>query len=117
VLVATPLAVVVPILTIRLQVIRLPIVGGEILAGLAIGLRALNVLHPSLLLSFLSELGLLAAIFFVMVGTRFDLGFLLASPRTFQLVAPQTPAPPAVKMVRVRRFRVRSSLPVVLPSN
>ena len=74
-LVVTLLAVVVPVLTSRLRVIRLPIVVGEILAGMAIGPSGLNLVHPSPLLSFLSEFGFSFLMFLSGLEVNFEMLF------------------------------------------
>jgi Kef-type K+ transport system membrane component KefB/Trk K+ transport system NAD-binding subunit len=56
-LVITGLAVIVPLLASRIRVVRLPIVVGEILAGIAIGQSGLNLVEPSPTLNFLAEFG------------------------------------------------------------
>jgi Kef-type K+ transport system membrane component KefB/Trk K+ transport system NAD-binding subunit len=74
-LIVTLLAVVVPVLTSRLRVIRLPIVVGEILAGMAIGPSGLNLVHPSPLLSFLAEFGFSFLMFLSGLEVNFDMLF------------------------------------------
>lgn len=56
-LLITVLAMVVPLLANRIRVIRVPIVVGEILAGIAIGQSGLNLVEPSPTLNFLAEFG------------------------------------------------------------
>jgi Kef-type K+ transport system membrane component KefB/Trk K+ transport system NAD-binding subunit len=56
-LLITLLAVLVPILTSQSRLIRLPIVVGEILAGIIIGESGFDLVHPSPTLSFLAEFG------------------------------------------------------------
>ncbi len=56
-LLITGLALVVPVLTSRFRVVRLPIVVGEIIAGIIIGRSGLNLVHPSETLTFLAEFG------------------------------------------------------------
>jgi Kef-type K+ transport system membrane component KefB len=53
----TILAVLVPVLTSQLRRIRLPIVVGEIVAGMIIGESGLGLVHPTPILSFLAEFG------------------------------------------------------------
>ena len=56
-LLITVLATVVPLLASRIRIVRLPIVVGEILAGIAIGQSGLNLVEPSPTLNFLAEFG------------------------------------------------------------
>jgi Kef-type K+ transport system membrane component KefB/Trk K+ transport system NAD-binding subunit len=56
-LLITGLAVVVPLFASRIRIVRLPIVVGEILAGIAIGRSGLNLVEPSPTLNFLAEFG------------------------------------------------------------
>jgi Kef-type K+ transport system membrane component KefB/Trk K+ transport system NAD-binding subunit len=53
----TGLAVLVPILATRLQRVRIPIVVGEILAGILIGKSGFNLVDPSPILTFLAQFG------------------------------------------------------------
>ena len=52
-LIITALAVTVPLLASRFRKIKLPIVGGEITAGIAIGVGGLNLIKVSEALAFL----------------------------------------------------------------
>jgi len=56
-LLITFLALVVPVVVSRIPLLRLPIVVGEILAGMIIGRSGLNVISPSPTLTFLAEFG------------------------------------------------------------
>ena len=56
-LIITALAVTVPLLASRFRKIKLPIVGGEITAGIAIGVGGLNLIKVSEALAFLQDLG------------------------------------------------------------
>jgi Kef-type K+ transport system membrane component KefB/Trk K+ transport system NAD-binding subunit len=56
-LLITGLAVVVPVLSSRLRRPRIPIVVGEILAGILIGKSGLNLVEPSPVLTFLEQFG------------------------------------------------------------
>lgn len=56
-LLITGLAVLVPILATRLRRLRVPIVVGEILAGILIGKSGLNLVEPSPILTFLAQFG------------------------------------------------------------
>jgi Kef-type K+ transport system membrane component KefB/Trk K+ transport system NAD-binding subunit len=56
-LLITGLALVVPLLASRIRIVRLPIIVGEILAGIAIGQSGLNLVDPSPTLDFLAEFG------------------------------------------------------------
>jgi Kef-type K+ transport system membrane component KefB/Trk K+ transport system NAD-binding subunit len=56
-LLITFLALIVPVLVSRMPFLRLPIVVGEILAGMIIGRSGLNLISPSPTLTFLAEFG------------------------------------------------------------
>ena len=56
-LLITALAAVVPFLASRLRVVRIPIVVGEILAGMVIGKSGLDLVEHTHALEFLAELG------------------------------------------------------------
>lgn len=56
-LVITFLALIVPVLVSRMPFLRLPIVVGEILAGMIIGRSGMNLISPSPTLTFLAEFG------------------------------------------------------------
>lgn len=62
-LLITVLAVVVPVLSSRLKALRLPLVVGEILAGIAIGHSGLNLVHKTATLDFLAEFGFVFLMF------------------------------------------------------
>ena len=56
-LLITALAVIIPVVLSRFRRLRLPIVVGEILAGVLIGTSGLNLVEPSPVLDFLAEFG------------------------------------------------------------
>ena len=56
-LLTSGLAVLVPVLLSRFRQARLPIVVGEIIAGIIIGKTGLNLVEPSATLEFLAEFG------------------------------------------------------------
>ena len=56
-LLITGLALAVPIIASRIRRVTLPIVVGEILAGIIIGRSGLNLIEPSPTLDFLAEFG------------------------------------------------------------
>ncbi len=62
-LLITILAVVVPVITSRLRVLRLPLVVGEILAGIVIGQSGFNLVHRAPTLDFLAEFGFVFLMF------------------------------------------------------
>ena len=62
-LVITLLALLVPVLVSRLPGIRLPIVVGEILAGIVVGRSGLQLIAPSATLQFLQEFGFVFLMF------------------------------------------------------
>ncbi|MEO5718550.1 MAG: monovalent cation:proton antiporter family protein [Chthoniobacterales bacterium] len=62
-LLITILAVVVPVISSRLRVIRLPLVVGEILAGIVIGQSGFNLVHRAPTLDFLAEFGFVFLMF------------------------------------------------------
>lgn len=78
-LLITLLAVVVPVLASRLRIVRLPIVVGEILAGIIIGKSGLNLVTPSPTLTFLAEFGFTFLMF--LSGLEVSLDVLRAGPR------------------------------------
>jgi Kef-type K+ transport system membrane component KefB/Trk K+ transport system NAD-binding subunit len=78
-LLTTSLALVIPILLNKLRVIRLPIVVGEILAGVIIGTSGLNLVEPSPILEFLSEFGFAFLMF--LSGLEVDFSLLTAPLR------------------------------------
>jgi Kef-type K+ transport system membrane component KefB/Trk K+ transport system NAD-binding subunit len=78
-LLTTSLALVIPILLNKLRVIRLPIVVGEILAGVIIGTSGLNLVEPSSILDFLSEFGFAFLMF--LSGLEVDFSLLTAPLR------------------------------------
>lgn len=77
-LLITLLAVMVPVLANRTPLIRLPIVVGEILAGMIIGQSGFNLVQPSPTLSFLAEFGFTFLMF--LSGLEVNLELLFAPP-------------------------------------
>lgn len=72
-LVITALAAIVPLLSSRMRVLRLPIVVGEILAGIVIGQSGLNIVKSSPTLEFLAEFGFAFLMFLSGLEVNFDL--------------------------------------------
>ncbi len=68
-LLITGLALVVPILASRVRRISLPIVVGEILAGIVVGRSGLNLIEASPILDFLAEFGFTYLMFLVRSGS------------------------------------------------
>lgn len=76
-LLITGLAAFVPLLASRLRRFRVPIVVGEILAGMIVGKSGLNVIEPSQALEFLTIFGFTYLMF--ISGLEVDFGVLIAS--------------------------------------
>jgi len=74
-LLITMLAVAVPILTSRIRRVRLPIVVGEIFAGVIIGHSGLNLVDSSPILQFLAEFGFAYLMFLSGLEVDFNLLF------------------------------------------
>lgn len=72
----TLLAVTVPVLVSRIRPVRLPIVVGEIVAGIIIGQSGLNLVQPNETLNFLAEFGFVFLMF--LSGLEVDLSALAA---------------------------------------
>lgn len=72
-LLITALAVAVPVLASRMRGLRLPIVVGEILAGMIIGRSGLDIVQPSATLSFLAEFGFTFLMFLSGLEVSFDM--------------------------------------------
>jgi Kef-type K+ transport system membrane component KefB/Trk K+ transport system NAD-binding subunit len=72
-LLITALAFVAPILANRLKRFSIPIVVGEILAGMLIGHSGLNIIEPSPILDFLAEFGFAYLMFLSGLEVDFDL--------------------------------------------
>lgn len=72
-LLITGLALAVPIMANRLRRFRLPIVVGEIFAGIVIGKSGLNLIEPSPTLNFLSEFGFAYLMFLSGLEVNFNL--------------------------------------------
>ncbi|MFN2149244.1 MAG: monovalent cation:proton antiporter family protein [Anaerolineales bacterium] len=92
-LLITGLALVVPILATRVRRIALPIVVGEILAGVIIGRSGFNLIEPSPILDFLSEFGFAYLMFLSGLEVNFQL-LIPDSPR--QALDPRKPLAQAV---------------------
>jgi Kef-type K+ transport system membrane component KefB len=86
-LLITLLAVAIPILASRIQRMRLPIVVGEILAGIIIGQSGFNLVPSSPTLAFLAEFGFAFLMF--LSGLEIDFGTLFAAVEAGQ--EPQRP--------------------------
>ncbi len=71
-LLITLLAVLVPVIASRFRYIRLPIVVGEIIAGIVIGKSGLNIVQPSQTLEFLAEFGFTFLMFLSGLEVNFD---------------------------------------------
>lgn len=69
----TALAFIAPILANRLKRFSIPIVVGEILAGILIGRSGLNIIEPSPILDFLAEFGFAYLMFLSGLEVDFDL--------------------------------------------
>jgi Kef-type K+ transport system membrane component KefB/Trk K+ transport system NAD-binding subunit len=92
-LLITGLALVVPIVASRVRRIALPIVVGEILAGVIIGRSGFNLIEPSPILDFLSEFGFAYLMFLSGLEVNFRL-LIPDSPR--QALDPRKPLAQAV---------------------
>jgi len=92
-LLITGLALVVPILASRVRRLSLPIVVGEILAGIVIGRSGLNLIEPSPTLDFLAEFGFTYLMFLSGLEVNFEL--LMPGSRR-QALNPRRPLPMAV---------------------
>ncbi|MGI8891474.1 MAG: monovalent cation:proton antiporter family protein [Chthoniobacterales bacterium] len=78
-LLITLLAVIVPVVLSRVRVVRLPLVVGEILAGIIIGQSGFNLVHKTPTLDFLSEFGFTFLMF--LSGLEVSFGMLQHSLR------------------------------------
>ncbi|MGD2253173.1 MAG: cation:proton antiporter [Anaerolineales bacterium] len=76
-LLITGLALVVPLVASRSRRVRIPIVVGEILAGIVIGKSGLDLVEPSATLSFLAEFGFAYLMF--LSGLEVDFNLLMPS--------------------------------------
>jgi trk system potassium uptake protein TrkA len=81
-LIVVALAFLVPLLLARFRRISLPVVVGEILAGILVGQSGLNVVQPDEMLEILSLLGFAYLMF--LSGLEVDFGALLRQPGTRQ---------------------------------
>ncbi len=79
-LLITGLAVVVPILTDRFKRIQLPIVVGEILAGILIGKSGCNLVQPTAAIEFLSQFGFTFLMFLSGLEVNLETLFAAAEP-------------------------------------
>jgi Kef-type K+ transport system membrane component KefB/Trk K+ transport system NAD-binding subunit len=93
-LLITGLAVLVPVLASRLRRIRLPIVVGEILAGIIIGQSGFNMVEPSPTLNFLAEFGFAYLMF--LSGLEIDFNLLTSKNRGSRQQTYQQPFPMAL---------------------
>jgi Kef-type K+ transport system membrane component KefB/Trk K+ transport system NAD-binding subunit len=78
-LLITSLAFIVPLMASRFRRVRLPIVVGEILAGIVIGRSGFNLVEPSPTLGFLAEFGFAYLMF--LSGLEVDFNLLIPSGR------------------------------------
>lgn len=78
-LIITALAVVIPIVLSRIKRFKLPIVVGEILAGVVIGVSGFNLIEHSETLDFLAEFGFAFLMF--LSGLEVDYSLLLQMPK------------------------------------
>ena len=85
-LLITILAFIVPLLANRLRSIRLPIVVSEIFAGILIGKSGLNLIEPSIILTFLAEFGFAFLMF--LSGLELDFDLMLSSSHKRSKEAP-----------------------------
>ena len=92
-LLITALAVMVPILATRFRYMQLPIVVGEILAGIIIGRSGLDIVQSSEILEFLAEFGFVYLMF--LSGLEVDLEMLLTDEQE-ERVWWQRPIPAAL---------------------
>lgn len=92
-LLITGLALVVPILTSRVRRITLPIVVGEIIAGIIVGRSGLNLIEASPTLDFLAEFGFTYLMFLSGLEVNFEL--LIPGSRR-QILDPRRPLPMAI---------------------
>ena len=73
-LMITGLAVSVPLLASRFRRLKIPLVVGEIVAGVIVGTSGLNLIEPSEILTFLKEMGFAYLMF--LSGLEIDFRFL-----------------------------------------
>jgi Kef-type K+ transport system membrane component KefB/Trk K+ transport system NAD-binding subunit len=92
-LLITGLALIVPILASRVRRISLPIVVGEIVAGIIIGRSGLNLIQGSPTLDFLAEFGFTYLMF--LSGLEVDFDLLIPASRR-QAFNPRRPLPMAI---------------------
>ena len=72
-LLITLLALIVPFLANRIKIVTIPIVVGEILAGIIIGKSGFNLVEPTPTLNFLSEFGFALLMFLSGLEVNFDM--------------------------------------------
>jgi len=72
-LIITALAAVVPLISSRFRLVQLPIVVGEIIAGVIIGRSGFNLVEPSETLAFLAEFGFTYLMFLSGLEVDFDM--------------------------------------------
>lgn len=93
-LLITGLAVLVPVLASRFRRIRLPIVVGEIIAGIIIGQSGFNFVEPSQTLNFLAEFGFAYLMF--LSGLEIDFNILASQNRSTERQLLSQPLPIAL---------------------
>jgi Kef-type K+ transport system membrane component KefB/Trk K+ transport system NAD-binding subunit len=93
-LLITSLALLVPVLASRFRRIRLPIVVGEIIAGIIIGQSGFNLVEPSPTLVFLAEFGFAYLMF--LSGLEIDFNILMSQTRDTERRAFSQPLPIAL---------------------
>jgi Kef-type K+ transport system membrane component KefB/Trk K+ transport system NAD-binding subunit len=96
-LLITALALVVPIIASRFRKVLIPIVVGEIFAGMIIGHSGLNIVQPSPTLTFLAEFGFAYLMF--LSGLEVDFNQLLRSGGSKKKAALSQPLPLAALML------------------
>ncbi|UCF62493.1 MAG: cation:proton antiporter [Anaerolineaceae bacterium] len=93
-LLITGLALVVPVFASRFRRIRLPIVVGEIIAGIIIGQSGFNLVEPSQTLVFLAEFGFAYLMF--LSGLEIDFNILMSQNRDVEQHSISQPLPLAL---------------------
>ncbi len=93
-LLITGLALIVPVLASRFRRIQLPIVVGEIIAGIIIGKSGFNLVEPSQTLTFLAEFGFAYLMF--LSGLEIDFNILMSQNRDTEQRSFSQPLPLAL---------------------
>ncbi len=83
-LIITSLAVLVPLVTIQLKTLNVPVVVGEIVCGIIIGKSGFNIIQPDPWLDFLAVFGFTFLMF--LSGMEIDLSFLKKKRKTVDVV-------------------------------